>query len=119
MINSYQALGNVRPTVPSTVYLGGMHARKLNRFPHDLKAFLENTPNDLIYINLGVITEKRLDAILYAAKEMKVDIVWNTDVKIKVNTTVRIYNSLDIYQEDILGKKDRRSGMWWSDRELN
>lgn len=109
LINSYQELGNVRPSVPTTIHLGGIHSHPQDSLPTHLAHFLESSVNGAVYINLGTIqsqcvSERRLETLLYAVNKLKLDIVWNCDVALEINSTVRIYHAPDIYQEDILGE---------------
>lgn len=107
LINSYQALGNVRPVGPTTVYLGGIH-RKPNvgdALPEDLQHFLEHSPEPIVYINLdldAVVDHYRLEKIVRALESLGATIVWNWNQGQFVNTTTRIYQSYDLPQEEIL-----------------
>lgn len=107
LINSYQSLGNIRPHVPSTVYLGGIHASPLGKLPKDLSLFLDSSITGAVYINVGTsqtecMSERRFDKILSTAEQLKLDIVWNCDIPKPVNSTIRVYYAPDKYQEDIL-----------------
>lgn len=110
MINSYQALGNVRPIVPTTVHLGGIHARKTKELPEEISNFLNFSSNGVIYINFessksGCISSMRLQTILYAIEKLKMDIIWNCEEvpSLIKNSSIKILNAPDSYQEDILG----------------
>lgn len=110
LINSYQALGNIRPIVPTTVHLGGIHARKLKELPTDISNFLNFSLNGVIYINFessksGCISSMRLQTILYAIEKLKMDIIWNCEEipSLIKNSSIKILNAPDSYQEDILG----------------
>lgn len=109
LVNAYQELGNIRPSGPTTVHLGGIHSNPQDGLPTHLESFLESSVNGAVYINLGTIqsqcvSERRLETLLYAVNKLKLDIVWNCDVALMFNSTVRIYHAPDIYQEDILGE---------------
>ena len=52
LINSYEVLGNVRPSVPTTVYLGGIHQQTNDRtMSPSLKQFIDESEN-IIYVNI-------------------------------------------------------------------
>lgn len=116
LINAYQALGNVRPVGPTTLYLGGIHHKSAadlaaGGLSEDLQYFLEHSPEPIVYINLdldAVADHYRLEKIVRALESLGATIVWNWNQGQFVNTTTRIYQSYDLPQEDILGKFDQR-----------
>ena len=103
LINSYEALGTVRPTNPTTVYLGGIHQKK-EELNLDLKQFLDES-NRVVYVNLNFgihYFPSRLAKLLETLKQLNVDVVWNNNGQI-INTTSKIYQGSDLQQEAILG----------------
>lgn len=110
LINAYQALGNVRPVGPTTLYLGGIHHKSAadlatGGLSEDLQYFLEHSPEPIVYINLdldAVADHYRLEKIVRALESLGATIVWNWNQGQFVNTTTRIYQSYDLPQEDIL-----------------
>lgn len=107
LINDYEELGNIRPTVPTTIYLGGIHQKvtktnmtnKLNEF------FREST--NVVYVNLNsgiYYYSNRIDKLISALEALHVDIVWNWSSGDLINTSSRIYQSSDLSQEDVLGE---------------
>lgn len=110
LINSYQELVNIRPSVPTTIHLGGIHTNPQEILPTHLSDFIESSVNGVVFVNLGIsnsqycITQRRLETLLYAINKLKLDIVWNCDNDLMVNSTVKIYHAHDMYQEDILGE---------------
>lgn len=105
LINSYEILNNIRPTVPTTVYLGGIH-QKQQRSPlsPSLAQFLDEA-RSIVYVNLnnGIQEPSRLQKLLSALENAHVDIVWNSQFA-DVNTSARIFHSSDVDQESILGE---------------
>lgn len=107
LINSYQALGNVRPVGPTTIYLGGIH-RKLklgDEMTEDLSLFLEHSPEPIVYVNLDldpVTDHYRLEKIVAALEALDATVVWNWNQGQFVNTSARIYQSYNLPQEEIL-----------------
>lgn len=107
LINSYQALGNVRPVGPTTIYLGGIHRKlKLGDDTHeDLIHFLDEAHEPVVYVNLDLdplVDHYRLDKIIKALEQLKVTIVWNWNQGQFVNSSARIYQSYSLPQEEIL-----------------
>lgn len=108
LINSYHALGNVRPVGPTTIYLGGIH-RKLSlgdEMREDLALFLEHSEEPVVYVNLDldpVVDHYRLEKIIKSLESLQATIVWNWNQGQFVNTSTRIYQSFSLPQEEILG----------------
>lgn len=107
LINCYQALGNVRPVGPTTIYLGGIH-RKLSlgeEMREDLALFLEQAEEPMVYVNLELdpmVDHYRLEKIIKALEKVGATIVWNWNQGQFVNTSARIYQSFNLPQEEIL-----------------
>lgn len=105
LINSYEILNNIRPSVPTTVYLGGIHQKaELTQLPPSLLQFLDDSEN-VVYINLhSAIHQYALDfkKLLAALENVNVDIVLRTNEF--VNTSVRIYQGMTFDQESVLGE---------------
>lgn len=107
LINTYQALGNVRPVGPTTINLGGIH-RKLtlgDEMREDLALFLAHSPEPIVYVNLDldpVTDHYRLEKIIKALESLQATIVWNWNQGQFVNTSTRIYQSYNLPQEEIL-----------------
>lgn len=111
LINSYEILNNIRPTVPTTVYLGGIH-QKIQRsiaseeslhMSSSLAQFLHES-RSVVYVNLNNAVQEplRLQKLMNALENARVDIVWNSRF-VDVNTTARIYHCSDADQEGVLG----------------
>lgn len=106
LINAYEVLNNIRPTVPTTVYLGGLHEKhQKTDLPEDLKQFLKKS-DKVVYINLNSAikqSQTRFEKLLKALEKAKVDIIWNLHDDY-INTTNRIYQAYNLDQESILGE---------------
>lgn len=106
LINSYEVLNNIRPTVPTTVYLGGIH-QKLETSPMStsLAEFLEDSER-VVYVNLNSAIQQdtiRFEKLLKTLEKFNVDIVWSLDGDY-VNSSARLYQGFSIDQESILGE---------------
>lgn len=106
LINAYEVLNNIRPSVPTTVYLGGIH-HKLEKapLPQSLAQFLDDAEN-VVYVNLNNAIQQdaaRYQKLLTALERADVDIVWNANEDY-VNTTSRIYQGMNFDHESILGE---------------
>lgn len=106
LINAYEVLNNIRPSVPTTVYLGGLHEKiQKTELSEDLEHFLKKS-EFAVYVNLnGAIhhNSARFEKLLKALENAHVDIIWNLSDDY-VNTTARIYQGFDLDQESILGE---------------
>jgi cation transport regulator ChaB len=108
LINSYEILNNIRPTVPSTVYLGGLHEKhQKTDLPEDLREFLKKSEK-VVYVNLNSAIQQsqvRFEKLLKALEKTNVDIIWNSHDTF-INTTSRVYQGFDLDQESILGESN-------------
>ena len=106
LINSYEVLGNIRATAPTTVYLGGIHQKtKKVALSPSIMQYLDHSEN-VVYVNLNNAIHhypRRIQKLLTALENANVDIIWNLQDDV-VNTSARIYQSTDLDQEGILGK---------------
>lgn len=106
LINSYEALNNIRPSVPTTVYLGGLHQKSKTELSPQLEEFLKDSKKSAVYVNLNNAiyhNPLRLEKILRALERADVDIIWNLNDDY-INTTARIYQGFNLDQESILGE---------------
>ncbi|CRL02400.1 CLUMA_CG015107, isoform A [Clunio marinus] len=104
LINSYEILNNIRPIVPTTIYLGGIHQKaELKPLSKSLKKFLDESER-VVYVSLsnGFHQDRhRFEKLLTTLEKFDVDIVWNINDDY-INTTSRMYQSNKIDQEGIL-----------------
>lgn len=106
LINAYEVLNNIRASVPTTVYLGGLHEKlRKTEMPQDLEEFLKKSES-AVFVNVnGAIHHNpaRFEKLLRALENAHVDIIWNLSDDY-INTTARIYQGFDLDQESILGE---------------
>jgi hypothetical protein len=106
LINAYETLNNIRPSVPTTVYLGGIH-QKLEKVPlsAQLTEFLDDSER-VVYVNLNSAIQQdseRFEKLLKALEKTQVDIVWSLDGDY-VNSSARIFQGFNFDQESLLGE---------------
>ncbi|XP_038212968.1 UDP-glycosyltransferase UGT5-like [Zerene cesonia] len=94
--------------LPSNVIeVGGYHVAKPKQLPDDLKKFIDESKNGVIYISFGSVIDpsslkhERFEAILNAVKELPYRIVWKWNKQIP-NKPENIYVSKWMPQNDIL-----------------
>ncbi|XP_055635124.1 UDP-glucosyltransferase 2-like [Toxorhynchites rutilus septentrionalis] len=107
LINSYQALGNVRPIGPTTIYLGGIHRKQTtgDEMSEDLALFLSQSEEPIVFVNLDLDPNTdyyRLEKIVKALEDLGATIIWNWNQGQFVNSSAKIYQSYNLPQEDIL-----------------
>lgn len=105
LINSYEVLNNIRPSVPTTVYLGGIHRK--TETPHlssSLAQFLDDS-EQVVYVNLYNVMQNplRLMKLLNALEAANVDVIWRTNDDF-VNISGRNFQGSNFEQESILGE---------------
>lgn len=106
LINSYEALNNIRASTPTTVYLGGIHRKsEAAALSLSLTQFLDDS-EQVVYVNLNSAIHQyplRFKKLLTALENANVDVVWNL-VDDHVNTSARIFQGTNLDQESILGE---------------
>lgn len=106
LINSFEILNNIRPSVPTTIYLGGIHSRGVPApLSSSLAQFLDEAER-VVYVNLNTAIQQdptRYQKLLTALEKANVDVVWRLSDDY-VNTTARIYQADNFDHESILGK---------------
>lgn len=110
LINSYEVLSNIRPTEPTTVYLGGIH-QKTETAPlaNSLVRFLDESEH-VIFVNLNSAIHQnsvRFQKLLESLENANVDVVWNVHEEL-INTSSRIYQGTNLDQESVLGKFNKQ-----------
>lgn len=107
LINSYEVLNNIRPSMPTTVYLGGIHQKsEIQPLSSFATSFLKNTER-VVYVNLNSAIHQyplRFEKLLAALENANVDIIWKSQDEL-VNTSSRIFQAYNLDQESILGKQ--------------
>ncbi len=88
-INTHPALGFVRPITPKTIQLGFMQIEKPKPLPTDLKKFLDDSENGVIYMSLGSnvrssdLNEGFLSIFRNVFKSLKYDVIWKFENETK------------------------------------
>lgn len=105
LINSYEVLNNIRPSVPTTVYLGGIHRKaETSPLPPSLAQFLDES-EQVVYVNLNSAIQHplRLRKLLTALEKSSLDVIWRSSEDY-VNTSSRIFQGSNFEQESVLGE---------------
>lgn len=106
LINSYEVLNNIRPSVPTTVYLGGIHQKtELSPLSSSITQYLKDSKR-VVYVNLNYAIHQyplRFEKLLAALENANVDIIWKSHDE-SINTSARIFQASNLDQESILGE---------------
>ncbi|XP_035454925.2 UDP-glucosyltransferase 2-like [Spodoptera frugiperda] len=59
-LNVHPVFEGIRPVPPNVIYMGGLHQNPVKELPQDLKSYLDNSKNGVIYVSFGtnVITDQ-------------------------------------------------------------
>ncbi|XP_050427336.1 UDP-glucosyltransferase 2-like [Adelges cooleyi] len=55
-VNSHLVIEPAKPTLPTVINIGGIHLREPRAIPNDIRDFIENSPNGVVYFSFGSIT---------------------------------------------------------------
>lgn len=85
LVNSHVSITEALPRVPNMIDIAGMHIKKKNQLPENVKQFLDDGKAGVVYFSLGsnlkpstLPTEKR-DALLKAFSKLKQKVLWKWD----------------------------------------
>ena len=102
------AFGLSKPTT-NTIYLNFMHMEKPKEIQNkELKKFLDNSENGVVYINFGTIVNTRdlpveiVEKFLSTFRNLKQGVLWKFYTESLDNKTENIFLSKDLPQPDIL-----------------
>lgn len=57
LVNSHTSITPPRPSMPGLIYIGGAHIKKPNPLPTDLKKFIDESKDGVIYFSLGTLVK--------------------------------------------------------------
>ncbi|XP_072388409.1 UDP-glycosyltransferase UGT5-like isoform X2 [Diabrotica undecimpunctata] len=98
LTNSHESLTPSKPLVPNLINVGGLHIQPPGILPEDLKLYLDEATDGVIYFSMGSnlkSSEMRLDKVehfVQAFKRLKQKVLWKweTDILPGKPTNVRI-----------------------------
>ncbi|XP_076297233.1 UDP-glucosyltransferase 2-like [Lasioglossum baleicum] len=83
LVNTHFSLHGPQPYPPNVVEIGGMHIpQKINPLPKDIKKFLDEAPEGVLYFNLGsmvkttTMPEDKLTALLNVLASLPRKVIW-------------------------------------------
>lgn len=112
LVNTHRSVLPPRPAMPGIINVGGAHIKPAKPLPNDLKQFLDEAADGVIYFSLGTILkssempQEKLNIFLQSFRLMKQRILWKyeseTIVDIPSNVMIRKW----LPQTDILAHKN-------------
>ncbi len=109
MTNAHPAMGFIRPILPNTIQLGFMHIEPPKSLPSgDLKRFLDNAQNGVIYMSLGSNVKSKdlsaeiLEIFLNVFGNSTYQVVWKFEADSLRNKPDNIFISKWLPQSDLL-----------------
>lgn len=109
MTNTSPAMGFIRPVLPNTIQLGFMHIEPAKTLPNgDLKTFLDNAPNGVIYMSLGSNVKSKdlspevLHTFLTVFGNLTLRVVWKFEADNLPNKPDNVFISKWLPQSDLL-----------------
>ena len=109
--NTHISLNAPVPYVPGIIQIGGYHIKETGTLPDDLKTFLDNSKEGVVYFSMGSnLKSKDLpvykrDALLQTFGELKMKVIWkwedDTIPGVKIPPNLRLSKWLP--QQEILG----------------
>lgn len=110
LLNSDSSINAPVPKVPNMVEIGGYHVQPPKKLPSDLKTFLDNAKEGVVYFSMGsnlrsknLPLEKR-QAILNAFSKLKLKVLWKWEDDVLPGQPKNIKLSKWLPQPDVLGK---------------
>ncbi|XP_066145910.1 UDP-glycosyltransferase UGT5-like [Euwallacea fornicatus] len=108
LLNSHECIYEAVPHVPNMIDIGGFHLSALKRLPEDLKEFMDNAEEGVIYFSLGshslpsTMPKDKKDIILKVLGARKEKILWKWDEDRLENQPKNVMISKWFPQQEIL-----------------
>ncbi|KAK9885607.1 hypothetical protein WA026_012369 [Henosepilachna vigintioctopunctata] len=107
--NSNLAIRKAKPAVPNLIEISGIHIQKPKALPKDLKSYLDNSTEGVIYFSLGsnmkssLIPPKTLNNLMQVFSELPYNILWKFEKDELPNKPENVEIRKWLPQQDVLG----------------
>ncbi|CAH0598240.1 unnamed protein product [Chrysodeixis includens] len=107
-LNEYPVFTGIRPVPPNVIFMGGLHQHQEKELPKDLKSYLDNSKNGVIYISFGTnvdptqLPPERIQVLVKAFSELPYDVLWKWNGDELPGRTANIRISKWLPQPDLL-----------------
>nr|XP_023024207.1 UDP-glucuronosyltransferase 1-8-like [Leptinotarsa decemlineata] len=108
LLNSHESVNNPVPFVPNMINIGGFHINPQKELPGDLKEYIDNAEEGVVYFSLGSnvkpseMSNETKKALLNALGKIKQKVLWNWDEDFLPGKADNIRISKWFPQQDIL-----------------
>ncbi|XP_044733375.1 UDP-glycosyltransferase UGT5-like, partial [Chrysoperla carnea] len=108
LTNSNPIFHMAQPHVPNFIEIGGLHQRVRHSLPQDLKEFLDNSKQGVIYFSLGSnvksesLPKSKRDEILKAFEKLPYNILWKWENSTLIDKPKNVYIKQWLPQQDVL-----------------
>ncbi|KAJ8918831.1 hypothetical protein NQ315_011117 [Exocentrus adspersus] len=109
LLNSHESTSQPVPYVPSMINIGGYHIKPPKELPKDLKEFMDNATEGVVYFSMGSnikpsdMPDDKRYAILNALGKIKQKVLWKWDEDTLPGKPENVKLSKWFPQQDILG----------------
>ncbi|XP_049767863.1 UDP-glycosyltransferase UGT5-like [Schistocerca cancellata] len=114
LVNSHVSFYYPRPLVPNLIEVGGMHIKPPKKLPDDLRAFMDEATDGVIFFSMGTniksedIPEKQKEAILRVFSKLKQKILWKVGTERLPNQPANVRLGKWLPQYDVLKHKNTK-----------
>lgn len=115
LLNSHVSVNDPVPHVPNMIEIGGYHVQPPKELPKDLKDYLDNAKEGVVYFSMGSnlksadLPVHTRDAILKSFSKIKQKVLWKFEADNLPGQTPSVKIQKWMPQSDILGKKSNIS----------
>lgn len=113
LLNSHFTLGYPRPYVPNMIEVGGLHINRVpNPLPKDIKDFLDNAKDGVIYFSMGsniqstTLPAEKRDALLKTFAGFKQKVMWKWESDDLPGKSDNVFTKAWWPQDDILAHRN-------------
>uniref|UniRef100_A0A336KE79 CSON009222 protein n=1 Tax=Culicoides sonorensis TaxID=179676 RepID=A0A336KE79_CULSO len=105
-------LHNTRPLLPNTIQIGFLHVKPVKALPSDLKTFLDESKNGVIYVSFGTnvksssLKNETFNALIETFRALEYDVIWKYENDFLPNKPDNVKIGKWFPQQDILGHKN-------------
>ena len=110
LVNSNLALQNVKPLVPAHVELSGIHIKEPKPLPKDLKTFMDDAKEGVIFFSLGsnikseLLPEEQVNKFMNVFSQLPYKVLWKFENENLPNKPNNVEIKKWLPQQDLLRK---------------
>ena len=103
---------DIQAWAPNTIEIGGIHCREGQPLPTDLKQFLDNHPEGVVYVSFGStvkpsqMSEEKRQMFIDTFKQLKLGVLWKWDEKMVEGLPGNVLTKQWVPQQDVLAHQN-------------